>query len=286
MSGDGVSDFDFLRDVMPWIQNAAFFVLGIVVTAIIDRRKNLRQDHELWVWMTSTSLSKPGLGASGDVLEYSVKDTKVADPHEVELSVWANGKRDIPAEAFAGQAARIGLGVPIVYKRQHRTAEANEARTRESFDKGQIEIEPSVIRRGMAVDWVFLTEGKPTVTLEQAPLNTEFVWWQDEYRRPRPGKTWTKVVGWLLVALAIVTFVLAISIRPVLNLRPEDTAALAGFATSFLLMGGISTLTLGASALGRRLSTAKKTLERKRFGEPSIVTLGGPASSSERLEQA
>jgi len=36
----------------------------------------------------------------------------------------------------------------------------------------------------MAVDWVFLPDGKPTLSLEPAPVDTAFAWWQDDYVDP------------------------------------------------------------------------------------------------------
>jgi hypothetical protein len=259
----GVEQFGFWTTFGPWIQNLIFFVLGIVATAVFEKRRTLRGDYELWVWIHRETLRKPNIGASQNALQYTVNGRTVEDPWEVQVAVWANGKKDIPATQFNERDILIALGVPICGHLEYRSAEAEETHFRLFDDVGTITIKPSVIRNEMLAEWVFLTEGKPLLDLSQAPLDTKLFSWQEEYKKPRQSKTAAKIGGWTLVGLGVVLFVGSLFVGPLWGISTQTLVTIVPFASTGMLMSGVLLLTFGTIGLGPRLAAAKKALERR-----------------------
>lgn len=265
---DGSTDFDYWGAALPWIQNLVFFIAGVVVTALVERRRTLRDDYEVWAWESSRSLLKSGLGASGDAIQYVVNDTAVVHPYEVDVDLWANGKRDIPEQAFNGRDAHIDLGVPIVTVLERRSVAAEETRLEIDSAEGRIVLRPSPVRKGMAARWVLLTDGKPTMRLVNPPMDTEFFSWRDMYQGPRASKTAAKIIGISLIGVAILGFVSFVILARALSLDAASLAGVVGFGVSILLTGGLATLVFGTTAYGSRLRTARRAL-RGRYPSPS-----------------
>lgn len=260
----GASQFDFWAVAGPWIQNAVFFVLGVVVTVAIDRRRTERGERELWVWGETESLAKGDIGASKGALEYSVNGVQIEDPYELRISLWSHGKNDVPSEAFNGRPARIDFGVPIKSTVGFDWTSADETKVSVDEAAGVIEIHPSVVRKSMGAEWIFVTDGKPSIILSQEPLDTSFFDWHREYSSPRASKTAAKISGWLCVAAGIIIFIGALVFGPSLGPAFLDTwLYVASTATSALLVGGFTVLTFAVSRMGRRLRNAKRTLERR-----------------------
>ncbi|MDT3343771.1 hypothetical protein [Microbacterium aquilitoris] len=261
------TEFDFWAAAYPWIQGLVFFALGIVATIMVERRRAARGDFELWVWETSESLTKPEIGRGGDHLQYVINGTVVKEPYEVTVDVWANGRRDIPTNVFNGRDARVELNVPIVSQLEHQVASADETLLEVSDTNGTVLIHPSVVRRGMAARWTFLTDGKPSLRLKDAPMDTDFVSWRDTYVGPRRSKTAAKIIGFSMVGLGILSFVLSLVLRDsfaeLSTAELESAAMLVGVSTSFLIVGGGATVMFGTSALGSRLRAARKSLSSR-----------------------
>lgn len=259
---------DFWGIALPWVQGVIFFILGVVGTVLVENRRSVRADYELWVWKTTTSLSKPEIGASRDHLQYVVNGTTVKEPYEVDIDLWSNGKRDIHADLFNGRATYIDLGVPIVGQLKHQSTAADETSLEVVELEGKILIHPSVVRRGMAARWVFMTDGEPKMKLMNAPLDTDFTSWADTYRGPRPTKTAAKIVGWSLIALAIATFVISIVFTRNGVWSMETGLVFSSLVAVALLMGGFMTLLFGTNAYGSRLRLARKALFSRKLRSP------------------
>lgn len=267
------STFDFWGFATPWIQGVFFFILGVTATIVVERRRSLRTDHEIWVWETSKSLAKPSLGQSEKHLKYVVDDRTVTNPYELDLSVWANGRKDIPPTLFNGEA-RIELGVPIVAILRHQEHGDEEAEI--EVAETSICLRPSVIRRDVALRWVMLTDGRPTIKFVGEPLDTEFYNWGDLFRGPRPIKTWARVAGTAALVGAFAILIWFLVYLRAEGIDPIGTPfQIIPFIFSGLLVGGMVTLMASSSLYGSRLRLARRTLHSRPLkdlgGEGEVV---------------
>lgn len=274
MAADNTS-FDFWAFALPWIQNLVFFAAGIIVTVIVEKRRALRGDYELWVWENNNSLRKEAIGESSNHLQYVVNGVTVEDPYEVSITLWANGKKDMPASVFNGRDAYVDLGVPIVSVLKQSTSAADETSLEVIEEDGKLVMHPSVVRRGMAAEWKFLTDGKPIIRMMNAPMDTDFVSWRDTYRGPRRSKTVAKIIGFSMIALAVTGFASSLIFRASIPWDSGTTAMITGLTTSFLLCGGAAVVMFGTTALGVRLRTAKRAVQSRSFRlekpEPAVI---------------
>ena len=264
MSDQGTT-IDFWGIAAPWIQGAIFFILGVVATFVVERQGKLRRDYELWAWESNDSLSKSDIGASRDHLQYVVNGRTVADPYEVSVDVWANGKKDLPAAVFNSRDARIELGVPIVGVLAHSEASTEETSISLAEEEGVIRIHPSVVRRGMAAHWRFLTDGKPDMKLLSAPLDTDFTSWRETYTGPRRGKTAARLVGILCIVAGLAFFVLGIILARNDVWDVESSLIFVAPLTSLGVVGGGALIMMAGVAEGRTLKSARKALESRRM---------------------
>lgn len=247
----------------PLIQNVIFLILGIMGTAVYERYRHVQDDYELWIDHISDSMMKGGSRASElSPLEYSVNGRTVKDPFEVELCVWATGKKDIGPERFNSEELVIKLGVPIVSELDG-YADYNAAEAAAVVDPiGEIVIDPSVIRGDMAIRWKLVTDGRPSLDFNKPFLDAKVRSWFAEYEKPKVTRRAMKVSGIIamtLVPLAVVGMVL-------LNLFTDLSAGaiIAPFlvAAPVLLFSGMMLLAQ-SDGPGRLLKRARKALDAR-----------------------
>lgn len=263
MESGGTEPFDFWGVFGPWIQNGIFFVLGIVVTLVIEARRSIRGEREIWVSTSLASLAKTHLGVSRNALEYRVDGVTISEPHQLHLSIWANGSKDIPVEAFAGRTAHIGLGVPVRAIIGFDSADSKETALSLDEATGDISIDPSVVRRGMAASWVLITDGVPKLSFSSKPLDTEFYHWQTEYDAPRRSKTLWKIGAIASFVAAAVFFVCAILFGRSFIDDAETMASAVGMITGLLLTAGLTLSMFGGLSMGARLRAARRALRSR-----------------------
>lgn len=245
----------------PLIQNVIFLILGIMGTAVYERYRHVQDDYELWIDNISDSMMKGGSRASElSPLEYSVNGRKVNDPYEVELCVWATGKKDIGPDRFNSEELVIKLGVPIMSELDG-YAECNATEAVAVVDPlGEIVIDPSVLRSDMAIRWKLVTDGRPSLDFNKPFLDAKVRSWFAEYEKPKVARRAMKVSGIIAISLVPLGVVGMVLLNLLTDLSAEAIVAPFLIAAPVLLFSG-TMLLAQSDGPGRLLKRARKALE-------------------------
>lgn len=249
--------------VWPLIQNVVFLILGIMGTAVYERYRHVQEDYEIWIDSISDSMKKGDPRSSEwSPLEYSVKGKPVKDPYQVELCMWATGKKDIGAERFNSEELVIKLGVPIVSELDG-YAEYDAAEVAAVVDPlGEIVIDPSVLRSDMAIRWKLVTDGRPSLDFNKPFLDAKVRSWFAEYEKPKVVRRTMKVSGILALTFVPLGVVGMVLLNLFTDLPAREIVSPFLVAASVLLFAGLMLLAL-SDGPGRLLRRARKALDAR-----------------------
>ncbi|MBF4514119.1 hypothetical protein ITJ66_16660 [Plantibacter sp. VKM Ac-2885] len=210
-------------------------VLGIIIatalTIYVYRRTNPKRVIRYRVEIT------PLLGQNpvSSQLTVTLGPQAVANPHIVAITVWSSGRADISSQSFDG-------GVPMVFELGALIIEVNPASTPQDPPivvraQTQLELRPSLLRKGFQSHLQVVVDGAPTIGVTHAlidiPVIADAVGETGRViqtsRRPFRISTLNIGLAALVVALVLLTIGLVVNI--------SDKAAGQAWGSPAILLG-------------------------------------------------
>jgi hypothetical protein len=257
-------------------------ILGVVFQWLFERSRLVADDYELWVDIQVRSLRSKGASRLGTNFEYLVDgEVVVENPVEVDLFLWSAGRRDIPRAHFDdSRPLSITLGAAVVSELDGGGSNATDDVAMTLAPHGELLVEPSLIRKTMAVHYRLLMDGNPTISVENPIENVTVRSFYHDWRSHR--RSAQKWIGLLIILSFFAAFVLAIVFDDVTSGWLEN----AGLPPAIIALVGVSLFFLGTGLMTssdlapRRAQRAVRTLRRS-LGARVIDWARAPSPGSE-----
>lgn len=242
---------------------------GIFATWLYDRFRNRTEDAALWI--DGELVSTPDSMASSLELGLTTLDengTTVTAPVVIDLYLWSAGRKDIQRNLFDdSEPLLIPLNAKVIRELGGgRKVAADRALV--SVDSGGVRVDPSLVRKEIAIHWRLLLDGIPSFRPEEvdnpiADLRVRSFW--HEWRHPTPGNVVRKIVGGALALIGLGTIVLSVflpqSTKELLGKSPVIDLALITLGVFAALVAGILLFTT-ADLPSRRAQYASRRLNK------------------------
>ncbi|GAB3401493.1 hypothetical protein GCM10027515_10190 [Schumannella luteola] len=198
--------------------DVGLLVLGAALGVIADRLarwwRDTQADHELWVWLEPDPIASIGPKDALTSIQLTHDGVALSAPSVVTLFVWSAGSRDIWTDAFDGKPLEAALGCKIVEVIRDDRHGAEQLPVDLASD-ATLRIGPGSLRRDFAVGFRLLVDGDPGLEVRNQPLDTEVLYYQDEFAK-RSRKWWARpgiTVGLLVSTPVLLGTGMAFSLR-------------------------------------------------------------------------